>query len=180
MLGPIIRGERLSLAPAGPDDLPLFCSWFARPDVTRYLLTRFVPSPQQEEEWFRRTSESVSDVYWVMKLQGKTIGSTAIHGIDWINRHATTGTMIGDPRHWGKGYATEATRLRTAYAFEELGLERLETESFAENVGMHRALERSGYTRIATRRHVMYAGGRWHDTYLFELLREDWETHGRA
>lgn len=179
MLGPIITGDRLSLAPAQPDDLPLFCAWFADREVTRYLLTRFPPSPQQEEDWYKRIASSEHDVHWVMKLGGQTIGITGIHAIDWINRHATSGTLIGDRGNWGKGYATEAVRLRTAYAFNDLGLERLETESLAVNAGMHRALERSGYRRFATRRRYIYSDGGFQDVHLFELLRDEWQPEQR-
>src|SRR5436309_9142201 len=149
MLGPILLGNGISLAPASPEDLPLFCAWFADREITQYLITMFPPSPQQEDEWYRRIAASDHDVHWVMKADGRTIGITALHGIDWINRHATSGTLIGDRSQWGKGYASEAVRLRTAYAFDDLGLERVETESFALNTGMHRALERSGYRKIA-------------------------------
>src|SRR5579884_1512655 len=174
MLGPILHGEKLTLAPATADDLPLFCAWFANMEVTRYLIMRFPPSLGMEEEWFKRVSSANDTVYWVMKVDDRTVGSSALHEIDWTNRSATTGTLIGDPADWGKGYASEATRLRTAFAFDELGLERLETESFADNLGMHRALMRSGYRELGRRRHARYAGGRWHDTVIFELLREDW------
>ncbi len=174
MLGPILRGEKLSLEPATADDLPLFCAWFANLEVTRYLLLRFPPSLQMEEEWFKRVAESQSMVYWVMKVEGRTVGSSALHDVDWTNRHATTGTIIGEPEDWGKGYATEATRLRTAFAFNELNLERLETESYAENIGMHTALRRAGYREIGRRTHHQFSNGCWHDTVIFELLREEW------
>lgn len=174
MLGPILRGDKLSLEPATTDDLPLFCAWFANLEVTRYLIMRFPPSLEMEGEWFKRTAAANDTVYWVMKVEGRTVGSSAIHEIDWMSRQATTGTIIGDPADWGRGYATEATRLRTAFAFNELGLERLETESFAENLGMHRALQRAGYREVGRRRRSRFAAGVWHDTLLFELLREDW------
>lgn len=180
MLGPVLRGDKLSLEPASLDDLPLFCAWFANVEVTRYLIMRFPPSLQMEEEWFKRTAESADTVYWVMKVDGRTVGSSALHAIDWMNRHATTGTIIGDPADWGQGYASEATHLRTAFAFQELGLERLETESYAGNTGMHRALERSGYRSIGRRRKQQWAGGQWHDTLLFELLRDDWLQPGES
>jgi RimJ/RimL family protein N-acetyltransferase len=180
MLGPIVRGEIVSLEPATPDDLPLFCSWFASLEVTRYLLIRFPPSLQMEEEWYRRMAASNDTVHWAIRAESRTVGVSGIHEIDWLNRHATTGTIIGDPADWGKGYATEAARLRTAFAFNDLGLERLETQSFAENIGMHRALQRAGYREIGRRRHTQFADGRWHDTLIFELLREEWLAAGEA
>jgi RimJ/RimL family protein N-acetyltransferase len=173
MLGPILHGEKISLEPAKPADLPVFIRWFADTGATRYLLARFAPSESQEAEWYESVARSQSTVHWSIVAEGTTIGVTGIHDIDWINRHATTGTLIGERSEWGKGFASEAVRLRTAYAFDELGLERLETHSLADNVAMHRALEKSGYQNIARRRNVYWRAGRWHDDFLFELLRDD-------
>jgi RimJ/RimL family protein N-acetyltransferase len=41
---------------------------------------------------------------------------------------------------------------------------------------MQRALQRWGYRNIATKQRYIYRGGCWHDIYLFELLREEWQT----
>lgn len=174
MLGPILRGEKISLEPAQLEDLPIFIRWFADPDITRTLLVRFPPSLKQEEEWYDRVASDDTTVHWKLVAGGRTIGVTGIHDIDRLNRHATTGTVIGERSEWGKGYASEAVRLRTVFAFEELGLERLETESFAHNRPMHRALEKSGYSKIGTRHRYIYRGGEWLDAHIFELLRDDW------
>ena len=175
MLGPILRGEMVSLEPATPADLPLFVRWFADTDVTRYLLRRFAITESQETEWFEAVARSDSAVHWSIVREGRTIGTTGVHDIDWINRHALTGTFIGERSEWGKGFGSEAVRLRTKFAFDDLGLERLESYSLVENVAMHRALEKSGYRNIARRRNVYWRAGRWHDDYLFELLRDEWD-----
>jgi RimJ/RimL family protein N-acetyltransferase len=174
MLGPILRGEKISLEPAKPADLPLFIRWFADTGVTRHLLMRFAPSEGQEAEWYDTVAKSDSTVHWSIVADATTIGTTAIHDIDWINRQAKTGMLIGERSEWGKGFGTEAVRLRTAFAFDELGLERLESTSLVDNVAMHRALEKSGYRSIARRRNVRWRAGTWHDDFLFELLRDEW------
>jgi [ribosomal protein S5]-alanine N-acetyltransferase len=174
MLGPILRGENITLEPPEPEDLPIFRAWFAELEVTQYLIMRFVPSISAEEEFYQHQSASANDLLWKIVAGGKTIGTTGISAISWINRNATTGLLIGDPAEWGKGYASETVRLRTAYAFNELGLERLSSESFVDNLPMHRALEKSGYQNIGRARHVFFKGGRWHDVYLFEVLRHEW------
>lgn len=176
MLGPILRGERIRLEPSTPADLPVFVRWFADTQVTRYLLKRFVPSEGQEAEWYDSVTRSHSTVHWRLVAEDRTIGVTGIHGIDWLNRHAASGLVIGERSEWGKGYASEAVELRTAFAFEELGLERLETCSLTENVAMHRALEKTGYRKLARRRHVYWRAGRWHDDFLFELVRDEWKN----
>lgn len=176
MLGPILRGQLITLEPARKEFLPEFIGWFADTEVTRYLLSRFPLSLKQEEEWFENTSQDRNTVHWTIMLGERPVGVSGIVAIDWISRGAKTGTIIGVKSEWGKGYATESVRLRTAFAFQELGLERLESESFAVNAGMHKALERSGYRRIGTRSRARFREGAWHDSVIFELLRSDWET----
>lgn len=176
MLGPTLRGASISLEPLKFDDLETFRHWFADLEVTRNLLMRFVPSRDMEEKWYQNAATDVSTVQWSIAADGETIGNTGIQGIDWISRRGVTGTVIGDRSRWGHGYGTEAVRLRTAYAFEELGLESLESISVAENVSMHRVLAKSGYRKIGQRRHYLYKRGAWHDAYLFEVLREEWQA----
>jgi RimJ/RimL family protein N-acetyltransferase len=176
VFGPTLKGEKVILEAPGVEDLETFRAWFTDLEITRYLLIRFAPSAKQEQEWFDRMAASENDVGWKVVAEGKTIGSTAIHGIDWVNRHGTTGTVLGDRSSWRKGYGSELVMLRTAYAFAELGMERMETESFTDNIGMHRCLEKAGYQKIGTRRRYVYRGAKWHDAFLFELLREEWEA----
>lgn len=175
MLGPVLQGEKISLEPVRAEFLPEFIRWFSDMSVTRYLLRRTPMSLKQEEEWFDTISKASDSVQWAITLEGAPIGVTGIHHIDTIDRGAMTGAIIGVRSEWGKGFATEAVRLRTDFAFQELNLERLETMSFAENMGMHKALERSGYRKIGTRTRSQYREGRWHDTILFELLRSEWD-----
>lgn len=174
MLGPILRGERISLEPPRREDLDIYRGWFADLEITRYLMYAVPPSDKQEEEWFERAATDEHQVVWRIVASGAAIGTTAIFSVDWVNRRGTTGLLIGDRSQWGKGFASEAVRLRTAYAFEELGLESLESNSLVENVAMHRALERSGYQKVGRLRRFKLTGGWWHDAFIFEVLREEW------
>jgi RimJ/RimL family protein N-acetyltransferase len=174
MLGPVLRGHKISLEPAQPEDALLRHRWFADLEVTRLYTSPGVPSLKQEEESFDRAARDDSAVLWRITLNGVAIGQCFLHQLDWMHRQTLTGTWIGERAHWRKGYGSESVRLRTDYALGELGLERIETSSIAANIGMHRALERSGFRRIGVRTHRYYYRGEWHDEYIFELLRDEW------
>lgn len=176
MLGPIIRGERVILGPLLPEYAPNYCRWFADTMVTHYLFWRNPPTEAGERAWIEDVARDPNAVVWALTTpDGQHIGSTGLHGIDWRHRHADSGIIIGEPAFWGRGIATEAMRLRTAYAFRELGLEKVSTHVFDDNVGSRTALMKAGYREIGwARRHVFF-DGRWHDTWLGEILREDWE-----
>lgn len=176
MLGPILHGTQISLVPHQVEFLDTYRRWFADPDVTHYLLLRHPPSPSQEQEWFDHISTSQDEIGWAIMLNDgdQLIGSTGLRQIDWRNRHASSGIMIGEKDHWGKGYATEAMRLRTAYAFRELGLEKILTSVIGPNHGSRRALEKAGYRQCGLLRRQRYFDGTWHDEWLGEILREEW------
>ena len=66
-------------------------------------------------------------------------------------------------------------QLRTRYAFRELNLHKLMTEVDAENEASRKALERNGYRTVGVRREETFREGKWHDRWLGEVLRADWE-----
>jgi [ribosomal protein S5]-alanine N-acetyltransferase len=181
MLGPILVGERITLGPILPEYLPNYCRWFADLEITAYLKTIMPFTLKQEEEWLERVARSETDVVWAILADGEHIGGTGLHRINWIHRRAMSGIAIGERRCWGRGYATEAMRLRTAFAFENLGLEKVWTTVLTENVASRRALEKVGYREVGIQRRHHYRLGRWQDEWLGEILREDWErTRGHV
>lgn len=176
MFGPILRGTKIHLAPPQPSYLETYIRWFADLMVTRYLSIPSTLSLKQEEEWFERMSSAPDHVVWAILLNedDTLIGNTGLHSIDWRHRHAESGIMIGETVHWGKGYASEAMRLRTAYAFSELGLEKVGTRVYDDNVASRRALEKAGYRQCGLLRRQRFGGGKWHDEWLGEILRDEW------
>jgi RimJ/RimL family protein N-acetyltransferase len=49
------------------------------------------------------------------------------------------------------------------------------TEADAENEASRKALERNGYRSVGVRREQTFREGTWHDRWLAEVLRADWE-----
>lgn len=176
MHGPLLTGDPVTLRPPDEEDAARFVPWFADLRVTRYLGRRAAVALYQEEDFLLRMGTSATDVFWMIEAAGRPIGATGIHAIDWINAHATTGTVIGDVESWGKGYASAAMRIRTAYAFRQLNLHSLGTVAFADNAASRRALEKAGYRGIGVERERFFREGRWHDLWHAQILRADWEA----
>lgn len=176
MYGPYLEGERITLAPPSPSYVADYLRWFADPDITRYLLLRNPPSLEQEQAFLANRAADPDSIFWSVLLGDRHIGSTGIEGIHWRNRSAHTGIVIGERDCWGHGYASEAMRLRTDYAFAELGLESLDTRVFAPNEGSRRALLRAGYREVGWLRRAVYFESQFHDVWLGQIVRPDWEA----
>jgi ribosomal-protein-alanine N-acetyltransferase len=175
MYGPVLTGAKVTLRPPDDSDAQRFVDWFADLEVTRYLVRRAGIGLLQEQGHLKKVGESTTDVFWMLEAEGRAIGATGIHGIDWINAHGVTGTVIGDKSAWRKGYGTEAMRIRADYAFRQLNLHKLTSGAFAENEPSRRALTTAGYMETGVEREHYFREGRWHDHWHCELLRADWE-----
>jgi RimJ/RimL family protein N-acetyltransferase len=177
MLGPVLEGDRVRLAPPRPENLETFVRWFADPEVTRYLSRRYPPSPKQEDDWLEGMASSGEDVAWAISLKetGALIGVTGLHKIDWRYRHGWIEISLGDRSAWAHGYATETIRLGTAYAFQELGFEKVLASVYGCNGASVRLLAKVGYRECGVLRRNAFFAGQWHDEWLAEILREEWK-----
>ncbi len=185
-----LKGERVRLVP--PDrnlHLENAIRWWNDPEVAKFLIASLGMTRGMAEEWFERVQgrERIHATSWVapaglsrefvwaiLDEQDEHIGFAWIHNIDWRYRVAVTGTVIGEKSAWSKGYGSEAMKLRAQFAFEILGLHRLEAEAIADNIGSVQALERAGYRREGVARQKVWARGKWHDLVLLGMLEGDY------
>src|SRR5881392_2414031 len=127
MLGPVIEGKLVMLRPPRPDDAPVMIGWFEDMEVTRFMALHHPPSLEMEKEWLERMARSPDDVVWAIEHQGRPVGASAIHAINWKYGSGATGTTIGDRSLWGKGIGGETMQLRTSYAFTQLPMRKLKS-----------------------------------------------------
>ena len=121
----------------------------------------------------RRLSEGSDGVLWVIEADGEAVGITTLRDLNVQDRNAV-GSVVLFAQAWGRGYASIAVRLRSGYAFETLGLEKIKTWTAAANVAIMRVLLKNGYREVGVARRERLRNGEWHDEWLGELLREDW------
>ena len=174
MFGPTLSGEKIRLCPLTVEMVEVFPKWFADTEVTRFMGTAGLPSLVYEKDWFEKTATSNHEIVWAIIVDEKLIGTTWLCQIDWANRRAITGNMVGDKTEWGKGYGSEAVRLRTRYAFMNTALEKMATETFMDNAGSRRCLEKVGYRQYGIARRHTFGDGKWHDMWLADVLRDEW------
>jgi ribosomal-protein-alanine N-acetyltransferase len=76
---------------------------------------------------------------------GNAVGGCQLGNIDRINSNSgELGFFVGKP-FWGRGYATEGSRLLLAYAFGELGLASVRSACLAWNAAAVRVLKKLGF-----------------------------------
>ncbi len=179
MLGPVLHGKRgVRLAPFTLEVFLRYADWAGRPEVTYHWLPRAGSwTPQRLEEEHRKRAADPDGVHWTIEVDGQPAGYTAINGIDWVSRQGESFIFIGEHALYRRGVASEAVRLRTAFAFRELNLHRVYNWAMYENVGSRRANEKAGYRQRVLTPRLGRRGSRYIDSWGGEILRSDWDEN---
>ena len=168
-----IVGELVALGPLRRDLLPLYLRWINDFGTTRTLGIPSGPMTwEQEEAWFKRAATAEGDVPFTIyeRATWRPIGTTALHGVDYRNRTAEIGILIGEPDARGKGYGTETIRLMLDYGFTALGLNNLMLRVFEYNLAAQRAYQKAGMREFGRRREAQFMGGRLWDVIYMDCL----------
>ena len=148
--------------------------WMNDPEVTASLEFNLGMTRRQEEAFFDRVEgPNDTDFVWAI-LDGHEahVGFIGLHAIHWRHRSAKGGIVLGERSAWGGGLATASVRIRTRFAFETLGLHRIEGHTV--NPAMRRVYEKAGYTREGTIREAFWREGSWVDAESYAILDRDY------
>lgn len=147
------------------DSLLNLLGWEQRPtagDVERWFAENWVEPPQLRA-WELAIADAADDAF---------LGAIMFHSIDWRHRRAEVGIWLAREER-GRGIGTAAIRLVLRWAFEELGLERVEITALPENDVVPRLAERLGFTFEGVRRQRNFERGRRVDILTWGLLRDE-------
>ena len=107
----------------------------------------------------------------VHKETGQIVGSSGLHGIDWLARKFEIGYWVRSSCK-GQGYITEAVHAITSFAIQELQANRVEIRCDAYNTRSASVAERAGFTLEGTlRSETLDPGGSLRDTMVFAKVR---------
>lgn len=101
------------------------------------------------------------------------IGTASLIDIDWKNRHAWHGMMLGDKDVRGKGLGLDTVMAVMRYAFDELGLVRLNggmMETNARSIDFY--IKSCGWEVEGRKKKWFYSGGRHYDQVIVGITRE--------
>lgn len=145
----ILAGKKVSLRPLlASDCTDTYLGWLNDPEVNKYLETRFDKQTRLGlQKYAQAMDESDNDyAFAIVENEGlRHIGNIKIGNINWNHKFADVGYFIGERKLWGRGLATEAIKLASAFAFKTIGIYHLRAGVYERNVGSQKALRKAGY-----------------------------------
>lgn len=135
---------------------------YTRTDADEFLL-------RAEER--RRTGEELS-LAIVSASSGALLGSISVRVTSWEHLRGELGYLVFESAR-GRDVATRAVRLLARFAFERLGLRRVEILAATGNPASQRVAEKAGFAREGVLRSYMDSRGTRLDMVAFSLLAEE-------
>jgi [ribosomal protein S5]-alanine N-acetyltransferase len=142
--------------PSWPPDALSRASFRAR--VARYA-----------DDW--RTDQAYN--FFIFATDETLIGGIGLSNIRrGVSETASLGYWVGEP-FARQRYMTAALPLVVDFAFERLGLHRLEAACLPSNIPSRALLAGAGFTQEGYAREYLCIAGKWQDHLLFAILRGD-------
>ena len=150
--------------------------------LTTEEVSRFISPPPTSVEGFIRFIEWT----WQRRAEGKhvcfaivpegcdtAVGLIQFHAIEGDFSVAEWGFALGSA-WWGKGLFMEGAHLVLEFAFEHVGVRRMEARSVTENRRGNGALRKLGAVCETELRLSFAKGPCRHNQYLWSILEQDW------
>lgn len=168
-----IRGETVSLRPAGEDDLGFLTENINDPGIWTSVKSNRPKTERAQREHLESVAESGGEEF-VVYASDDPVGSVGLHQVNHSWGTCEVGFWI-TPDEQGNGYGTAACELAVGYAFDERRIEKTIARAFAFNEASQALLESVGFVHEATLRDHAHVSGERVDLLVYGLLAEGFD-----
>lgn len=176
---PVLEARRLILRPRLADDTEALFGIFSDVQVMRFWNS----PPVTERASAARFFSDIDNRYahdephqWVLirRTDRALLGTCTLMHVNLKHRRAELAYALA-VEHWGNGYMHEGLRSLLQFAFQKMGLIRLEADVDPRNLASIRTLERLGFRREGHLRERWIVNGELQDALCYGLLAREWE-----
>ncbi len=172
-----IHGKIVQLKAIEVSDLEMLNKWGNDPEIQYWLGGWHFPTNMNDiQKWHSSLNvQSTNQRFSIYTEELGLIGTANLVDIDWKNKNALHGMLLGDKEIRGKGFAVDTVMAIMKYAFEELGLERLDgcmIEYNAASLKMY--IEKCGWKKEGVQRKWYFRKNQYWDKIIVGITREDY------
>lgn len=173
-----IKGDKVLLRAIKKEDLPLLHKWSNDPEINYMLGGWHFPSSEvDQEKWFNSLSLTSNNQRFAIETEELgLIGMANLVDINWKDRNAFHGMLLGDKDMRGKGYGVDTILTINKYAFEELGLMRMNGSMISFNeasIGVY--TKKCGWKVEGIKKNHYFRKNQWWDQIVVGITRDDYD-----
>ena len=127
------------------------------------------------KKWFEDHYNDKNSYRFVIETkEDGPVGIATLVDIDWKNRRTDHGIKISSHSNRAKGIGTDAVMAIMRYAFDELGLNRLDTSRFDTNEPSKKLYPKCEWKEEGVRREYVYKNGSFRNLTIIGILRSEY------
>jgi RimJ/RimL family protein N-acetyltransferase len=176
-----LKGKNIYLKVLTKDDVlnSNWYGWFNDEELCKTLQKHYYPNTieMQYDFWEKNILNSQTKIQLgICKIDNsKILGIVSLNNIDLINRRAEMSAVIGEQEGRGVNLFIEACKLLFSHAFFTLNLNRIYGGSISKEL-VTLLCRTLGCKEEGVARQDIYKNGKYNNSYLYGLLREDFEN----
>jgi RimJ/RimL family protein N-acetyltransferase len=174
----VLKGKHVNIRTMEVPDLPYVKAINDDPVVRANVVGWGWPNSEAEMLRWHAGSQGGSTHRWVVEDEAtRVVGVTGLWDVDLQSRHALTALKLGGKNEVrGRGLGTDAIKLVMAFAFYDLGLNRLYSSILTSNTASLRAyVDKCGWSHEGVSRQHVWRHGGFVDLHQVGVLREDFD-----
>ena len=158
-------------------DLVTRVEWFNHPSIYEYMLVETPITIADTEAWFIKNRLTTSRKDFVCSDQNSN-QSLAMGGLTDISlKHSRAELYIlVNPFEQGKGIGRRFIQWLCNYGFKVLNLNRIYLYSMENNQKARDLYQQLGFCYEGLLKQHVFHQGRFHDKYIYGMLRSNWDT----
>jgi len=150
-----------------------YCGWLNDAEVNKYLETRETTIAKLKQ-YIKEKNENPKCLFFgiFFKENNKHIGNIKLEPIDFKNKKATIGILIGDKNYWGRGIGTEAIKVLVDYGFKNLNLKEINLGVISENKPALNLYKKVGFKVDGVRKKAIRHGDKLFDKVIMSVVKK--------
>ena len=171
-----IKGKIVTLRAVELEDMELLRGMLNDPEMEKAVVGWSFPvSKYSQQKWHESAIGNQKNQRYVIETnEDGAVGIAKLYDIDWKNRRATHGIKLANKERRTKGIGTDTIMAIMRYAFDELGLHRLDGSWFDDNIASKGVYTKCGWTVEGVKREYVYKGGEYKDLSIVGILAADY------
>jgi len=172
----MIRGTKVLLRAIEEGDASMHHSWINDEETNQWRGLYHPSNLEESQDWIsKQRQKDATRLSLAIEANGAIIGFVGLQSICPRSRRAEIWVYIGSKAHWGSGFGEDTVRALCRYAFQEMNLHRVWLECNPEFTNVVRCYEKVGFKLEGTLRDGYYRNGKFRDTCIMGLLRDDFK-----
>ncbi len=183
----LASGSKVTIRNIQMEDIDQFVQWWNNGDLMASVGFRKglgITKEQLEPKFTKQIAEKNplkcdNRLYMILDLETKkAIGELAYGQLDIEKGSCRIGMKICELSYQGHGYGEDALITFINYLYKELGLEKIEIDTLADNLRALSLYEKVGFVRTSeVKNYWTDPDGISHDVVFLELNKEDWHLY---